>query len=1323
MNNKQHVNGSALTNGEIEVFAGASGWTLNGVNVFSVNLVRGLRDRGIDAKILLTEERTALITPLERAMPRPEDVPFVDLPVHPKAGWGAHWGAMIRFLEECAPCIYIPNSDWRHSCVNPRLSQQVHVVGVVHSDDPLHYDHVARLGAFWNGITTTSHAIAEKVLAANSSFTDRLSVIPIGVSIPSTMPAKTFTADEPLRLIYHGVLKQYQKRILDFPKIVSACAEAGVPVTLTIAGGGPQEEQLMEASRTLVDRGLIRFLGVVPHDQIHSILEQHDVYVLASEFEGMPNALLEAMGRGCVPLVTRMESGIPEVVQDDHNGFLVPIGDIAAFVDRIRLLQGDVERRRRMSHEAYTTVGGGMYRTEDMVSDYVKVFERVLSSREAGSFVRPSGLLSPPPAEVDGVSVFPVELSHSVEGVGRFPTRTEWRDYEQQLELLEEHRLPPTVRIVRRYMRRRRLESLKVIVDSPSWTRNGMNFQVAHLVRGLQNEGLNARVLLTEEQTDRVKIVEPRLVHPADIPMDQLPVKRSASWGAHWGATIRYLEAQAPCIFIPNHDWRHSCVIPMLSRYVHVVGVLHGDDPLHYDHVQRLGDYWSAVVACSERIAQTTEASCPDIAKRLWMVPYGVDLPAHLPEHVIRPEAPLKIVGVCATSQKQHLSKLAIVCDRLRARQTPVEAVFVDLGVDEYYAETASPVRVVQPASHRELMEIFDEGDVLWMMSEVEGVYHTLMEAMGRRCVPVVDGVDESGAPLEDGRNAFLLPENDLERLTECFALLRSDLSCRRTMASEARDTALRTAFRIDDMVQAYLHVFHGVLDEAREGVYQRPQGAIQRPPARVSGVDIFPVELAHEEAGVGSFCSEHEYGDFRRNLPFLARRRYRKPVVRKKRKANVIVASPYWTQNGINVFTADLVHALRDAGWRARILLTEERTDLVDIPDPPMTRPADVPVDELPVERAAGWGAHWGAMIRYLESQSPCIYIPNHDWRHSCVSPALSPRVHIVGVVHSSDPLHFDHLARLGSYWNAIVAGSESVAQQAKEVCPTLAARMTTISYGVSIPDRLPERRQDLKAPLKVACLGRTVSGQGMTELADVLARFAGNGVHVELSVVNAESGDEVGGLRQHLNSPSSVRFVRADSQSELRSLLEESDVLWAASPIADAYQTLVEAMGRGCVPVVPMNGAQISVKLENESNAFLIPQGDVRQLADCLAMLQRDPERQHAMALQAHKTAARAAFRVQEMAQAYAEVFHRVLDDARTGAYERPRGPVQPPPFAVDGVSIFPLDLTHEQEGVGSFVNESDYRDFRRQLGLSGRFPRLAFRTARVHSVRDKG
>ena len=856
-----------------EVIVAATYWVLNGVNIFSANLVRGLSRQGIPAQILLTEEDTTLIHVSESSMPKPSDIPFQKLPVRYRTSWGGHWGAMIRYLEERAPCIYIPNSDWRHSCVGPLLSKQVGIVGIVHSDDPLHYDHVNRLGQYWNAIIATSKTIAKKTAALNPSLTDRIVVIPIGVDIPLTPPKQRSNVERPLRVIYHGVLKQHQKRILDLPCVISELAARKVLVELSIAGGGPDETTLKEACKDLVERGMIRFLGVVPHDTIFNLLEQNDVYVLTSEFEGMPNALLEAMGRGCVPVVTNVESAIPELVQDGDNGFVVPIGDIGAFADRLTILQRDHSLRQQMALNAYESVSRGKYRTQDMLRDYLEVFDRVLNDIQGGVFQRPANSLQPPPAEVAGVSIFPVELSCKVEGVGLFPTRyPDYREFKDQICLMEEPQVPSLIHL-KQQPGVEKLKDVQVVIASPSWTYTGVNEFSANLVRGLMSKGIRAEILLTEDNTDLVNVTEPRMPRTSDVPFADLPVDRACGWGAHWGAMIRYLEERAPCIYIPNYDWRHSCVSPLLSNRVAIVGVAHQDDLLYYDHVQRLGRYWNALVAISDTIAQKIKSSDPSLAQRVTVIPHGLNIPSEAPDRSIDPAAPLNIVchGILEERELQMVSGLLRI---FRQREVPVKIALISTAGksrSDILAHFSEPeaIRVFDGLPQDKILDVFEGTDAIIMASKFDGVQNRLAEAMGRGCIPVVmDGESAMHQVIRDGENGYILPAADIEALADRLIFLQRDVSRRRTMSLNAHNAASSIVYPCAEMIDDYIEVFSFVIDQIHRGAFERPPGVLQPPPAKVNGVGIFSAALLYKVEGVGLFPTRYpDYREFEAQL------------------------------------------------------------------------------------------------------------------------------------------------------------------------------------------------------------------------------------------------------------------------------------------------------------------------------------------------------------------------------------------------------------------------------------------------------------------------
>jgi glycosyltransferase involved in cell wall biosynthesis len=769
---------------------------------------------------------------------------------------------MIRYLEEQAPCIYIPNADWRHSCISPRLSDQVAVVGVVHSDDPLHYDHLARLHESWNAIVTVSRQLAEKVVALHPAIAARVVTIPIGVPCPAEYPVRPAHREARLRLIYHGLLIRRQKRVFDLLRIVEATTRRGVPVHLTIAGGGSEREELIREAQPLIDQGLLHFAGVLPHERILGMLTDQDVFLLTSEFEGMPNALLEAMAHGCVPIVSGISSGIPDVIRDGANGYVVPVGDVAAYADRLARLHGKPEERHAMSLNAYRSVREGAFHSESMARGYLNTFERVLRDARCGMYKRRRGLIVPPPVRVATVSIFPVDCSYFVEGVGPFPSPLDHLEFEREAGRFEGGTLADAPRLPEASVTPRRSSDLRVIIGLPYCALSGVNVFSVNLLRGLIERGVRGEILLTEQETKLVTVPSPTMALPSDLPVEQLPVSREAGWGAHWGAMIRYLESRAPAIYIPNYDWRHSCVSPQLSDRVAIVGVVHSDDPLHYDHVARLGDYWNAIVAVSQTVAGKTAALNPTLAGRISVIPYGVSIPVSQPVRAREPGAALRIGyhGVLGLRQKRIFDLLSVV-EALVHRGVPVELTIAGDGPERHtLLDRARPlvergqIRFVGVLANDEIQRVLERVDVFVLTSEFEGLPHALLEAMGRGCVPVVTDIS-SGVPelVRDGVNGYIVPVGDIAAFCDRLAELQRHPERLRDLAARAYQTVYNGTYRTADMVDDYISLFHAVFEEVRTERYRRSRGPIKPPPSSVAGVSIFPVEC-NEVGPLGAF-------------------------------------------------------------------------------------------------------------------------------------------------------------------------------------------------------------------------------------------------------------------------------------------------------------------------------------------------------------------------------------------------------------------------------------------------------------------------------------
>jgi glycosyltransferase involved in cell wall biosynthesis len=115
---------------------------------------------------------------------------------------------------------------------------------------------------------------------------------------------------------------------------------------LRIAGCGPLEDFLKKLVREKGIEKEVVFLGHLDENELIDAYQHSDVFVNPSRYEGMPNALLEAMACGLPCVVTKVE-GHDELVKEGENGFLVPKESESTLADAIgRLIVNETLRKK-----------------------------------------------------------------------------------------------------------------------------------------------------------------------------------------------------------------------------------------------------------------------------------------------------------------------------------------------------------------------------------------------------------------------------------------------------------------------------------------------------------------------------------------------------------------------------------------------------------------------------------------------------------------------------------------------------------------------------------------------------------------------------------------------------------------------------------------------------------------------------------------------------------------------------------------------------------------------------------------------------------------
>lgn len=157
---------------------------------------------------------------------------------------------------------------------------------------------------------------------------------------------------KPITLITVGTLAQLYKAPHVLIEAVSQCIKQGLDLNLILVGDGKHRSELEVQVEQLGLSDRIHFKGQLSSGAaVRELLEQADLFVLASYQEGLPRALIEAMAQG-LPCIGSTVGGIPELLNAED---LVPPGNAIALYQKIQEVVSDPDRMRRMSERNWQT--------------------------------------------------------------------------------------------------------------------------------------------------------------------------------------------------------------------------------------------------------------------------------------------------------------------------------------------------------------------------------------------------------------------------------------------------------------------------------------------------------------------------------------------------------------------------------------------------------------------------------------------------------------------------------------------------------------------------------------------------------------------------------------------------------------------------------------------------------------------------------------------------------------------------------------------------------------------------------------------------------
>jgi glycosyltransferase involved in cell wall biosynthesis len=231
-------------------------------------------------------------------------------------------------------------------------------------------DRVIVLSKQWKDFYTRRCGIAERSVAIFCN----------PAAMPEVVPDRT--AHSLVQFLFLGRIG-HRKGAFDLLRAFAALPNNVRQHARLVFAGDGEVDELKQQARKLGDK--VDVHSWINAQQRNELFAASDVFVLPSYNEGVPMALLEAMGAG-LPVITTPVGGIPDVVDDQQEGLLVTPGDVSTLSAAMLLMITDPNRRKKCAERARQraeslSVGSYIEQLKGLYRDLLAVDSRVRTLR------------------------------------------------------------------------------------------------------------------------------------------------------------------------------------------------------------------------------------------------------------------------------------------------------------------------------------------------------------------------------------------------------------------------------------------------------------------------------------------------------------------------------------------------------------------------------------------------------------------------------------------------------------------------------------------------------------------------------------------------------------------------------------------------------------------------------------------------------------------------------------------------------------------------------------------------------------------------------
>lgn len=349
------------------VFDLQNGMVLGGVEEWTYRLAGALREREYQGLYLTTQAKEAIVS--DRTYPAhildDQNLPAVQDRIT----------LCVKAIIDRLPCTVLCNFPqiifWSACIVKKLYPEQIKILAVQHSDDPVYYEAYC----LWQKQIDRCFAVSSHIRDRQILYgMDREKTVRIDWHVPCEEALDRSWSGEglPLQIGYAGRVTTISKRADLLVEAALRLREKNMPFRLHIAGAGDYAETLRQRVQEENLGPCIHMEGYIDRSAIPAFWKRQDIMLSCSEREGHSISQSEAMAAGAVPVLTDV-SGAGDDVTDGYNGFVVPVGDMDALIDRIYFLDNNREELEQMGRRAHAAISK---RQKDR--DQTKFWEEVL---------------------------------------------------------------------------------------------------------------------------------------------------------------------------------------------------------------------------------------------------------------------------------------------------------------------------------------------------------------------------------------------------------------------------------------------------------------------------------------------------------------------------------------------------------------------------------------------------------------------------------------------------------------------------------------------------------------------------------------------------------------------------------------------------------------------------------------------------------------------------------------------------------------------------------------------------------------------------------